>query len=77
MCGLNIGLRSEDEKTQKKSILIDYLIRHLNVSQFLDNGPVDCKYVVVLLTFPFILIYSNTTCMPSGTGFVKFCALLM
>lgn len=32
VCGLNIGLRSEEEKNQKKGILIDYLIRHLNVS---------------------------------------------
>jgi len=32
VCGLNIGLRSEEEKSQKKSVLIDYLIRHLNVS---------------------------------------------
>jgi len=30
VCGLNIGLRSDEEKTQKKSILIDYLIKHLN-----------------------------------------------
>jgi hypothetical protein len=30
VCGLNIGLRSEEEKQQKKSVLIDYLIKHLN-----------------------------------------------
>ncbi len=31
VCGLNIGLRSEEEKNTKKSILVDYLIKHLNV----------------------------------------------
>jgi len=30
VCGLNIGLRSEEEKNQKKSILVEYLIKHLN-----------------------------------------------
>lgn len=30
VCGLNIGLRSEEEKNTKKSILVDYLIKHLN-----------------------------------------------
>ena len=33
VCGLNIGLRSEEEKNQKKSILVEYLMRHLNVSE--------------------------------------------
>jgi hypothetical protein len=42
VCGLNIGLRSEEEKSQKKSILIDYLIRHLNVSQFKEQSSFCC-----------------------------------
>ncbi|ODM89305.1 Innexin inx1 [Orchesella cincta] len=30
VCGLNTGLRTEQEKNQKKGILLDYLVRHLN-----------------------------------------------
>jgi len=32
VCGLNTGLKSEDEKNSKKTLLIEYLIRYLNVS---------------------------------------------
>jgi hypothetical protein len=90
VCGLNIGLRSEDEKTQKKSILIDYLIRHLNVSQT-ELRTMEAFVVVKLnvftkpiffiktkiLTFVSLIIYSNITCTPFVTGFVKFYASLI
>lgn len=48
VCGLNIGLRSDEEKTQKKSILIDYLIKHLNVSFRVDCLITWCKHVLDL-----------------------------
>jgi len=31
VCGLNVGLRTEEENKQKKGILINYLNRHLNL----------------------------------------------
>jgi len=31
VCGLNIGLRSEEEKNIKKGVLIEYLTKHMNV----------------------------------------------
>jgi Innexin len=30
--GLNIGMRTEDDKNKKKKVLIDYLLKHIKVN---------------------------------------------
>jgi innexin len=32
--GLNIGMRTEEDKTKKKKVLIDYLLKHIKVNIF-------------------------------------------
>jgi hypothetical protein len=73
--GLNIALGSKDKKDQKKAMLIDYLIRHLNVSKK-NRNILDFLKLCYFYNFYFI-IYSNITCMLLATGFVKLSPLLI
>ncbi|KAL1455187.1 hypothetical protein WDU94_009298 [Cyamophila willieti] len=72
--GLRIGICGEEEKCSKKKKIIDYLLKHIRVSDFLlvSLAPIFCTYLPSFQDpfYHFLLFFKIR--MPSGTTSIQF-----